>query len=442
MRAITILAVFALTAFAAAQADDAAQNRLASLLAAQALPLREPRDLDPLIEAIGERRLVLLGEASHGTREYYLWRTAITQRLIEEKGFRILAFEADWSAMRALDRYVRHAPDAPTSARNALLSFDRWPRWTWANQETEALMEWLRKLNRGRAPEQRVGVYGMDIYGVHESVREASYFLSQLDPPAARAMREALGCFADYIGRPRAYLAAVGSGRGCELEIAAQIQRLHARREQYRARDALAWLHAEQNATVIRSAEQHYRTMAQADSSSWNARARHFYDTLARLREHYGADSRVVAWAHNSHVGDLRATDVSPDQENLGRNAREALGAQRTFIVGFGSGRGSVIASRARQGPAETMAMPAGTQGSLEDLLHRIGSPGLLFLMDRLRGIEALGAPIPHRGIGAVYQPEDERARNYVPTRWRERYDAFVYLEETQALRLLHPDGS
>jgi erythromycin esterase-like protein len=403
-------------------------------------PLRTPADLDPLLHRVGEARYVLLGEASHGTHEYYAWRDAISRRLIEEKGFSFIAVEGDWPDCYRVNRYARGYPDSGAGAREVLHNFERWPTWMWANKEVVELVAWLRRHNDGRPEGRKVGFYGLDVYSLWDSLYQVLGYVGKHQPSALAAARRALRCFEPYGEDVQEYAGATRwVGESCEDEVVALLAELRRAAPPYPDDGREAHFNAEQNALVVRDAEHYYRTMVRGGPESWNVRDRHMAQTLERLMRHHGPQARGIVWEHNTHVGDARFTDMADDgMVNLGQLVREAHPEGDVVLVGFGSYRGSVIAGAEWDAPMARMAVPPGRPGSWEDVLHRAGAADRLLLLDEARGDKGLLEERGHRAIGVVYHPEYEHYGNYVPTVLPRRYDAFVYLDETKALRPLH----
>lgn len=404
-----------------------------------ALPLADAGDLDPLLDRIGEARIVCLGEATHGTREFYEWRATLTRRLIEERGFGLVAVEGDWPDCYEVHRCVTAAPDAPEDPRAVLNGFARWPTWMWANQEVVDFAGWLRELNLGRPAEQRVGFYGLDVYSLWESLRALLDYLHEHEPDHVGPAFEAFRCFEPYAEDPQRYaLATRLVPSGCEVEVVSLLTRLVGDRPS--REDAFA---AEQNARAVVGAEAYYRAMVRGGPESWNVRDTHMADTLDRLLEHHGrrteGRARAVVWEHNTHVGDARHTDMADaGMVNVGQLVRERHGEDDCVLVGFGTHRGEVIAAPAWGSPMRRMSVPPARQGSTEALLQEaLGERDALFVFPAdLPGWAA--AERGHRAIGVVYRPEAERWGNYVPTVLGRRYDAFVWIDRTRALRPLH----
>lgn len=402
-------------------------------------PLRDSQDLDPLLEKTGEARHVLLGEASHGTSEYYTWRAKISRRLIEEQNFSFIAGEGDWPDCYRVNRYVKGYPDFGKSAREVLASFERWPTWMWATEEAVGLVEWLRSHNEGLSDEEKVGFYGLDVYSLRESMEAVIAYLEREDPGAVQAARRAYQCFEPYSGDIREYArAAALVPTSCEDEVVALLSELRSRTSRYEKDGREARFDAEQNALVARNAEAYYRTMVWGGGASWNVRDRHMVETFSRLTRHHGPESKGIVWEHNTHIGDARATDMArAGMVNVGQLAREEWGEEEVVLVGFGSYRGTVIAGAGWGAPMERMTVPPAREGSWEEVLHRAGvEDGLLIFSDQED--DSLLEPRNHRAIGVVYDPAYERYGNYVPTELGRRYDAFVYLDETKALSPLN----
>jgi len=409
-----------------------------------ACPLRTPADLKPLLERIGNARVVLLGESSHGTHEFYTWRTAITRRLIEEKGFNFVAVEGDWPDCYRVNRYVKGQADAGADAREVLESFDRWPTWMWANEDIVELAEWLRRHNDGLEADRKVGFFGLDVYSLWESLYAVLGHLRKADPSALPTAREAFRCFQPFGEDVQAYARATAMvPTSCEDEVIDLLGELRRREPRYRDDGREEHFAAEQNALVVKGAEAYYRAMVRSGPESWNIRDRHMTETLDRLMAHQGPHAKAIVWEHNTHIGDARATDMADDgMVNVGQLVRERHAAEGVVLVGFGSYRGTAIAGDEWEAPMEQMPVPPAREGSWEDILHRAGASDKLLLLDDVRDDEAFLGERGHRAIGVVYHPERERYGNYVPTVLPRRYDAFCYIDETRALRplRLRPD--
>ncbi|HET6762484.1 MAG TPA: erythromycin esterase family protein [Longimicrobiaceae bacterium] len=411
----------------------------------QALPLRDDADLDPLLERIGGARVVLLGEASHGTSEFYTWRHRISARLIAEHGFGFIAVEGDWPDCYALNRYVKGEP-AEDGARGVLHAFDRWPTWMWANEEVVALGEWMRAWNGDQPRERQAGFYGLDVYSLFASMDAVIRYLETVDPAAAARARRAYGCFDPYENDVQDYaLSTMLLPSTCEEEAVRMLVEMQSRERQYADGDPEAFFDAEQNALVARNAERYYRAMVRGGAESWNVRDTHMMETLERLLEHHGPGSRAIVWEHNTHVGDARATDMARvGMVNVGQLARQKWDDE-VAIVGFSSYEGSVIAGAEWGAPMQRVPVPRGRDGSWEALLHDAGAEDKLLFLDGMDDVPGALEPRGHRAIGVVYDPAQERYGNYVPSVLPYRYDAIIHIDRSRAVQPLHmavhPDG-
>lgn len=385
---------------------------------------------DALLDRIGDRRVVMLGEATHGTHEFYRWRAEITKRLITEYGFGLVGVEGDWPDCARIDRSVRCTDDAPSDPRAALALFERWPTWMWANDEVADFCRWLRWHNASRPPDGRVGFHGLDLYSLWESLREVVDHLRRSAPDALEQALAAYRCFEPYGEDPQRYAVATRFvPSSCEDEVVELLTRLR------NQRPFDAW----QNAEVVAGAEAYYRAMVRGGPDSWNVRDRHMDTTLARLLDHYGTDAKAVMWAHNTHIGDARGSDMAAAGEvTIGQLARDRFGADHVALVGVTGGGGSVIAGRTWGGATEELPVPAGRAGSLEALLeaHAPASSALIF--PSADPPPLLTDTLPHRAIGVVYRPERESWGNYVPTVLADRYDHLVWFARTGGVRPMH----
>ncbi|MGB9933556.1 erythromycin esterase family protein [Haloarcula amylolytica] len=398
--------------------------------------LDHPDDLDRLVEQFGDRKYVLLGEASHGTSEYYRLRSRLTARLLQEKDFSFVAVEGDWTDCYEINRYVKGLSGSHETIRDALKAFERWPTWMWANWEVLEFLDWLEVHNQTRAEAERIGFYGLDVYSLFESMEAVVDYLEDVDPDAAAEARAAYRCFEPYGDDAQEYARALRMvPETCEEEVVEMLARL---RDQVTAYDDGRddYFNAEQNALVAKNAEQYYREMVRGDVDSWNIRDRHMVETLERLQAHHGPGSKGIIWAHNTHVGDARATDMEAQGRlNVGQLVRQREGRSDVALVGMGSHRGSVIAADSWGARLEEMTVPPAQRGSYEHVFEQAGGGDCLLVTEDLPGDSPLARPRGHRAIGVVYHPSHESG-NYVPTVLPDRYDAFVYLVETNAL---HP---
>ena len=411
-------------------------------LARLARPLESARDLDPLIDAIGDAHYVLLGEASHGTSEFYAWRTEISKRLIAERDFSFIAVEGDWPDCYRVNRYVKGYDESGANAQDVLHAFERWPTWMWANREIVGLTEWLRGHNRRLGVERQVGFYGLDVYSLWDSMRAVTEYLERIDPQLAAAAKRAYNCFEPYAEDVQDYARATALvPTSCEDETVAVLRALKLNEPQFKEDGHEAYFNAEQNALVARNAELYYRTMIRGGPSSWNVRDRHMYETLERLMKHHGPDARAIVWEHNTHIGDARFTDMArAGMFNIGQLVREERSHDGVMLVGFGTHRGTVIAAEEWGAPMQRMRVPAAREGSFEETMHDASAGNALMLFDESDdgGVRGFDQPMGHRAIGVVYDPDHERWGNYVPTVIPRRYDAFLYIDETKAVDPLH----
>jgi erythromycin esterase len=399
-------------------------------------PLNNAKDLDVLMEEIGNARFVLLGEASHGTHEYYTWRTHLSKRLIAEKNFSMIAVEGDWPDCYKLNRYVKGYPDAGEMAKDVLKEFNRWPTWMWANWEIVALSEWLRKFNFTRPPEQRVGFYGLDVYSLWESLEAITDYLLKKDPAALLSVQKAMDCFEPFNVREGFSYAerTYGIDETCSQEVEKLLADLALNRKIYDG-DHEAAFSAEQNALVAVNAERYYKYMLSGGEATWNIRDRHMSETVNRLMDFHGEDSRIIIWEHNTHIGDARATDMKRSGLiNVGQIVKEEHDREGVVRIGFGSFKGSVLAAYNWGAQVKKMRVPEARPGSWEHLLHEAGAFNKILLS---KDIKEFKNPIGHRAIGVVYDPAHEYG-NYVPSVIPNRYEAFVFLDTSQALHSLH----
>ncbi len=431
---VCILLAFAPSCTAESETDEDPVE----LLRAVAVSLEKAEDLAPLIERAGQHELVLLGEASHGTSEFYTLRADISRRLVEEEGFHFIAVEGDWPTLHRLNRYVKGLDGVGPSARRIMEGFDRWPPWMWANEEVGELIEWLRDYNAGRSPDDRVGFHGMDVYGPEISYRKVLAMLGEWHEELAEEAEEAYACLGDFADDFTLYFHAVASGMApCDGEVQAVVELLRDRREELAVSDR-EFFNLKQNAWGVKNAEKHFRAIARGGPDSWNHRVDHFFETVERLLEYHGPAAKGVIWAHNTHIGDARATTMAAAGErNIGQIAREQLGADRVFSVGFGTHRGTVVASRSWGEAGVLMNVPPGIPGSYEDIMHRMGEEKILMMLEDLEDAVTLLRPRWHRAIGVVYHPEHD-GDQYVPTILPQRYNAFIFVDSTEAVRPIH----
>jgi erythromycin esterase-like protein len=405
-----------------------------------------PGDHDELIHSVKDARVVLLGEASHGTHEFYRQRAVISKRLIGEHGFRAVAVEADWPDAYRVNRWI-HGATEDGDAEQALRGFERFPAWMWRNADVLDFVGWLRD-QRERSGSD-VSFFGLDLYSLFRSVRCVIEHLERIAPDEAAAARERYACF-DRFERSQDYGYAVMSGltRQCHDEVLHQLTELQRVGDAFLRRDGIAaedeQFHAEQNARLVIDAERYYRAMFTGRHElSWNLRDRHMASALERLLSHLdrhedGGRAKVIVWAHNSHVGDARRTEMARRGElNLGQLTRERLGSAAP-LIGFSTYTGTVTAASEWDGPAERKQVRPGLPGSCEDLFHRVGIPSfMLDLGPRSPVHQLLAEPRLQRAIGVIYRPETERASHYFFTRLAEQFDAVLHLDHTRAVEPL-----
>ncbi len=406
-------------------------------------------DYHDLLDAVGDRSLVLLGEASHGTHEFYRERARITRRLIEERGFTAVAIEGDWPDAYRVNRYVTGASSDETADR-ALADFVRFPGWMWRNQDVVEFVEWLRTFNDTKEPDLRTRFCGLDLYSLNASMDAVVAYLDTVNPAAADRARTRYSCFGDVAGDGQTYgaRAHLQLTTPCENEVIAQVIELRHSAADYLARNG--WVgrdelfFAEQNAKVVLSAERYYREMFTARASSWNLRDLHMSDTLDALVDHLRAElgvAKIVVWEHNSHVGDARATSMSRRQElNVGQVVRQRYGAENVLLVGFTTYDGTVTAASDWGGDAERKRVRDALPGSVESLFHEVDVPRFSL---RTRADETLAhllrQPRLQRAIGVIYRPESELISHYLETHLTDQFDVVIHIDRTLAVTPLEP---
>jgi erythromycin esterase len=453
--------------------------------------LDNSKDLDILLDRVGDSQFVLLGEASHGTSEFYRWRTEITKRLIEEKEFSFIAVEGDWPDCYKVNRYIKGLPDydnnSNKSAYDVLYTFNRWPTWMWANKEIVELVEWLKTFNDEKKQKQQqkkqiqeqkdssnsnliltkklVGFYGLDLYSLWESIEAIIKYLEKIDPKSIKNAIEAYNCFEPYGKDVENYARATASvPENCKDEVIEMLTSLRRKMDDYSKRghgnseNEEEYFNAEQNAITSKDAEFYYRTMIRGDVQSWNIRDTHMMETLERLITFHNDNnnednSKAIVWAHNTHIGDARATDMSKDNMiNLGQLVRERKNKNNTVLIGFGTYKGSVIASKRWGEKMEQMEVPPAIDESWDNILHNLQGESVaasttnnkLIISSYESDNNIWGNKTNNntwrgqRAIGVVYNPQYEKYGNYVPTILSLRYDAFLFIDETHALNPLH----
>jgi len=398
----------------------------------------------PLLHLAAAADVVLIGEASHGTHEFYRARAELTKALMLGHGFNAVAVEADWPDAYRANRWVRHeSTDAGAVA--ALDDFTRFPRWMWRNRDVVDFLTWLRGFNETRPPDGRAGFYGLDLYSLHSSISAVLAYLGKVDPAGAERARYRYACFEDFgeDSQSYGYAATVGLSRSCEDDVVAQLVDLRRRAADYASRDgriaADEYFVAEQNARLVLNAEKYYRSMFGGRVESWNVRDTHMMETLEALAAHLrrtAGHAKIVVWAHNSHLGDARATQMGDMGElNLGQLARERYGS-KAVLIGFTTHAGSVTAATNWDEPAERKRVRPSIDGSYERLFHDTGIPQFMLLLDDPSLRDVL-TPRLERAIGVIYRPETERMSHYFTARLADQFDAVMHIDQTRALEPL-----
>lgn len=430
---------------------------IVAALRAQVLPLRTDDDLDAVLDHIGDASLVLMGEASHGTREFYRLRADLSKRLIVEKGFDAIAVEADWPDALQVSRFVQLAGSDQT-ADQALSGFERFPQWMWRNEEVVDLVYWMRLHNQHVSdPERRIGFYGLDLYSLRKSMHAVVHYLDHADPEAAARARSRYSCF-DHMGadpQRYGYAASFGMKPDCEQEAVRQLMELTENAQLHLALPGGAvpddLFYAQQNARVAKNAETYYRAMFTGRDESWNIRDTHMADTLDALRAHLsrrkGGPARIAVWAHNSHLGDASATEMGQQgQHNLGQLMRERCASDEVYLLGFSTHYGTVTAASEWDGAAESKRVLPSRLDSVERLLHDVGEgldgePHLERFMLPIRGREPVRHALPslllERAIGVIYRPETERVSHYFNADVAWQFDGVIHVDRTSAVKPL-----
>jgi erythromycin esterase-like protein len=425
---------------------SAIDNRTVDAVRQAAQALTDDDNHDTLLDLIGDARFVLIGEASHGTHEFYRERARITRRLLADKGFNAVAVEGDWPDAYRVNRFVRGLGN-DRSARDALDGFKRFPTWMWRNTEVLEFLEWQRAFNKPRPEAGRTGFYGMDLYSLHASIEAVLGYLDKTDPPAARRARDRYACFDRFGDDSQVYglMAGLGSAEGCEDDVVAMLVDMRRRDGaappggHADAEDAFA---AEQNARLVKNAVAYYRSMYLSDVSSWNLRDRHMVETLGALERHLARDGtppKIVVWAHNSHLGDARATEMGGrrGELNVGQMMREQHGRD-AVLVGFTTHRGSVTAATDWGAPAQCRQVVPSRADSIEGVMHATGIERFLLPL-RAGGphAQAMRDPRLERAIGVIYRPDTERQSHYFFAQLPEQFDALIHIDQTRALEPL-----
>ena len=413
------------------------QSLLNSNLKKLAVPINGIQDFSTLIDNIKDKKIVMLGESSHGTSEYYEWRSKISQELIEKHGFNFIAVEGDWPACEQVNSAIQNQQNV--DPLETLSHFSRWPTWMWANVETINLMAWMSEWNQQLKTQNKIGFHGLDVYSLYESIGEIKKTLVKANPRLLETVNEFYACFEPYKHNEKAYVKSLFDyPEGCAQEASEALETLL----HQKLKKDNKYFDIVQNAKIIRNAERYYRAMISGEDS-WNIRDHHMMDTLERLHKFYGPEAKGIVWAHNTHIGDYRATDMLMyNQVNLGGLARKKYGDKNIALIGFGTYQGTVIASTGWDGKTEVLNIPPAQEGSLEAHLHRavpfIDSKNFYINLSDINNEELFKDYLGHRAIGVVYHPTFESRGNYVPTILSKRYDAFIFLDHTSALTPLN----
>jgi erythromycin esterase-like protein len=410
-------------------------SQLVEIIKKHACRFNQTSVLQPLIDQAAKAKYVLLGEASHGTSEFYTIRTDITKMLIEDHHFSYIAVEGDWPSCFEVNRYIKGlAPEYKNAEDLLKKAFNRWPTWMWANKEMVQLIDWLKEHNENLKDHKKIGFYGLDVYSLWESLESIIDYLKKIESPNLDRALDAIKCFDPFHRKPEMYgISAAFHGEDCIDEV---VELLHAIQFNKKLNhvDSEAELSAKINGMVVSNGEHYYHTMITNDNESWNIRDHHMVEALEHVAAYYGKDSKGIIWEHNTHIGDARATDmVIEEMVNVGQITREQFGPEQVYAVGFGTHHGTVLAASKWGDPIEVMTVPKATEGSWEDAMHLAGPYNQYILFtDEHKGL--FSNQIGHRAIGVVYNPDYEHYGNYVPSRMSLRYDAFIHVDETKAL--------
>ena len=406
------------------------QHLAISILSEHAIPFQTPNDLNPLIDKSSNAKFVLLGESSHGNSEYYYWRSQITQKLISQ-GFSFIAVEGDWAAIYQLNQYIKGLSSSQLDARKIMSQFSRWPTWMWANKEFLDLVEWLRDYNQNLSYDQKVGLYGKDLYGASHSMKSVINYYSANYPDILVDIESAYSCLLTYQEDYNRYLSDLYSkSKSCESEVSWVYNHL----KQNPSPNQKDHFNAQLNALVVKNAELHYRRSLSPGSDSWNYRALHMKDTINRLTDFYGPGSRGIIWAHNTHIGDARATQmIDQGSINLGQLLRQKYSQSQVYAIGFAAYAGQLISAISWGDTPQIIDIPPAVPDSYEALLAQIDYPQFLLFFDQDQVNQSLLPSRGHRAKGVVYNPYNE-SQNYILSSLPDRYDALIYFKQVSPL--------
>lgn len=419
--------------------------------AARPLPAIQDKSFGSHFDDFGNYKVVLLGDGSHGTSEFYAARAEITKRFIEKHGYTMVGVEADWPDAEAIDRYVRQrpGPKAQVGGRaKGYEPFNRFPTWMWRNREMQDLVEWMRDHNANLPMEKRAGFYGLDLYSMGASIRAVIDYLDQVDPQTAKQARQRYGCLQPWVDDPTSYgLASLHGMEDCETQVVKMLRDILEKRLQYseHPRDGEEYHSGEQNAHLVKDAERYYKAMYYSSATSWTLRDTHMFETLRRLLNHKPPEEKAIVWAHNSHIGDARYTSmgIRRNEINIGQLCREKLGKENVAIIGCGTHTGTVAAAHEWDDDMEVMNVKPSRDDSWEMLAHDTGIPSFVVDLRRdkidpnLRTALAAETNRLERFIGVIYRPDTERISHYSQAYLHNQLDAYVWFDQTQAVRPL-----
>ena len=412
---------------------DPAGSQITTEIRTLARPLVHPEDLAPLVRRLINKKFIAIGEASHGTHEFYQWRALLTKELISMSEVKWIAVEGDWPDCWRINRWVKGEENQELDAVSLLSTFERWPTWMWANQEVSEFITWLREINMERAQQDRIGFYGLDVYSLWDSLRRVMSWLEQHAPESLPYAQQAWRCFLPYKEDPHTYAWSTRLvPENCEAQVVQLLKEVQQSIFAMAPSDDDAF-DAAQNAIVAHNAESYYRAMVRGDRESWNIRDRHMAETISTLAKRFGPGGKGIIWEHNTHIGDARATDMSGQgMVNVGEILRIREGEERVGLVGFSSYSGTVLAGDSWGSPEQVMELPAAKQGSHEALIHEaLSGDAIIMIPQKLGPWSSLRRG--HRAVGVVYNSQRE-VGNYVPTIMGRRYDALIWCDTSRAL--------